>query len=111
MRALRDWSQALGQYMTTWAAVPLVRCLCPLRVQWVHVKETTEIGEGKLFAPGNLRATFDNPAYGACAVLAALARGASGWGQGCCWRLSATWEGETTARGMSRAVAHGEPRV
>lgn len=24
---------------------------------------TTEIGEGKLFAPGNLRATFDNPAY------------------------------------------------
>lgn len=22
-----------------------------------------EIGEGKLFAPGNLRATFDNPAY------------------------------------------------
>jgi sedoheptulose-bisphosphatase len=31
--------------------------------KWVHVKETTEIGEGKLFAPGNLRATFDNPAY------------------------------------------------
>lgn len=30
---------------------------------WVHVKETTEIGEGKLFAPGNLRATFDNPEY------------------------------------------------
>jgi sedoheptulose-bisphosphatase len=29
----------------------------------MHVKETTEIGEGKLFAPGNLRATFDNPAY------------------------------------------------
>jgi sedoheptulose-bisphosphatase len=23
----------------------------------------TEIAEGKLFAPGNLRATFDNPAY------------------------------------------------
>eukprot|EP00879_Flechtneria_rotunda_P000048 GHRR01000078.1.p1 GENE.GHRR01000078.1~~GHRR01000078.1.p1 ORF type:complete len:415 (+),score=126.80 GHRR01000078.1:52-1245(+) len=31
--------------------------------KWIHVKETTEIGEGKLFAPGNLRATFDNPAY------------------------------------------------
>jgi len=31
--------------------------------KWMHVKETTEIGEGKLFAPGNLRATFDNPAY------------------------------------------------
>lgn len=31
--------------------------------KWVHVKETTKIGEGKLFAPGNLRATFDNPAY------------------------------------------------
>lgn len=31
--------------------------------KWVHVKETTEIGEGKLFAPGNLRATFDNPEY------------------------------------------------
>lgn len=30
---------------------------------WVHVKETTEIGEGKMFSPGNLRATFDNPAY------------------------------------------------
>jgi sedoheptulose-bisphosphatase len=31
--------------------------------KWMHVKETTNIGEGKLFAPGNLRATFDNPAY------------------------------------------------
>jgi sedoheptulose-bisphosphatase len=31
--------------------------------KWLHVKDTTEIGEGKLFAPGNLRATFDNPAY------------------------------------------------
>ncbi|GMH35321.1 hypothetical protein BSKO_03189 [Bryopsis sp. KO-2023] len=31
--------------------------------KWVHVKETTEIGEGKMFAPGNLRATFDNPNY------------------------------------------------
>lgn len=31
--------------------------------KWMHVKETTHIGEGKLFAPGNLRATFDNPAY------------------------------------------------
>lgn len=29
----------------------------------MHVKETTEIGEGKLFAPGNLRATSDNPEY------------------------------------------------
>jgi len=27
------------------------------------VKETTEIKEGKLFSPGNLRATFDNPEY------------------------------------------------
>jgi sedoheptulose-bisphosphatase len=31
--------------------------------KWLHVKETTEIGEGKLFSPGNLRATFDNPNY------------------------------------------------
>ncbi|KAL6765940.1 sedoheptulose-1,7-biphosphatase [Haematococcus lacustris] len=31
--------------------------------KWLHVKDTTEIGEGKLFAPGNLRATFDNPNY------------------------------------------------
>ncbi|CAD7703294.1 unnamed protein product [Ostreobium quekettii] len=31
--------------------------------KWLHVKETEEIGEGKLFAPGNLRATFDNPNY------------------------------------------------
>lgn len=31
--------------------------------KWTHVKETTEIGEGKLFSPGNLRATFDNPEY------------------------------------------------
>jgi len=31
--------------------------------KWLHVKETTEIGEGKMFSPGNLRATFDNPNY------------------------------------------------
>ncbi|CAN0909639.1 Sedoheptulose-1,7-bisphosphatase, chloroplastic [Linum grandiflorum] len=31
--------------------------------KWQLVKETTEIGEGKLFSPGNLRATFDNPDY------------------------------------------------
>ncbi|KAL4364899.1 hypothetical protein S245_023562 [Arachis hypogaea] len=31
--------------------------------KWQHVKETTEIGEGKLFSPGNLRATADNPNY------------------------------------------------
>ncbi|GLJ44156.1 hypothetical protein SUGI_0921260 [Cryptomeria japonica] len=31
--------------------------------KWQHVKDTTEIGEGKLFSPGNLRATFDNPEY------------------------------------------------
>lgn len=31
--------------------------------KWVHVKETTVINEGKLFSPGNLRATFDNPEY------------------------------------------------
>ena len=31
--------------------------------KWLHVKETTEIGEGKMFSPGNLRATFDNAAY------------------------------------------------
>ena len=31
--------------------------------KWLHVKETTQIGEGKLFSPGNLRATFDNPNY------------------------------------------------
>jgi len=31
--------------------------------KWFHVKDTTSIGEGKLFSPGNLRATFDNPDY------------------------------------------------
>ncbi|XP_010554641.1 PREDICTED: sedoheptulose-1,7-bisphosphatase, chloroplastic isoform X1 [Tarenaya hassleriana] len=31
--------------------------------KWQHVKDTTEIGEGKMFSPGNLRATFDNPEY------------------------------------------------
>ncbi|XXG66395.1 hypothetical protein AAC387_Pa05g3883 [Persea americana] len=31
--------------------------------KWQHVKDTYEIGEGKMFSPGNLRATFDNPAY------------------------------------------------
>ncbi|KAM7262779.1 hypothetical protein ACFE04_000462 [Oxalis oulophora] len=31
--------------------------------KWVHVKDTTEISEGKLFSPGNLRATTDNPEY------------------------------------------------
>lgn len=31
--------------------------------RWVHVKETSKIGEGKMFSPGNLRATFDNPEY------------------------------------------------
>merc|ERR1712193_473128 len=28
--------------------------------KFIHVKETTEIAEGKMFSPGNLRATFDN---------------------------------------------------
>lgn len=27
------------------------------------MKDTTSIGEGKIFSPGNLRATFDNPDY------------------------------------------------
>ncbi|XP_054788160.1 sedoheptulose-1,7-bisphosphatase, chloroplastic [Prosopis cineraria] len=31
--------------------------------KWQHVKETTDIGEGKIFSPGNLRATSDNPEY------------------------------------------------
>ncbi|KAI3994466.1 hypothetical protein MKX01_012723 [Papaver californicum] len=31
--------------------------------KWQHVKETTEINEGKMFSPGNLRATFDNANY------------------------------------------------
>jgi sedoheptulose-bisphosphatase len=31
--------------------------------KWIHVKETMNIGTGKMFSPGNLRATFDNPAY------------------------------------------------
>jgi sedoheptulose-bisphosphatase len=31
--------------------------------KWQHVKDTTTIGEGKMFSPGNLRATFDNPEY------------------------------------------------
>jgi len=30
---------------------------------WMKVKDTREISPGKLFAPGNLRATFDNPEY------------------------------------------------
>nr|CAD1817694.1 unnamed protein product [Ananas comosus var. bracteatus] len=31
--------------------------------KWQHVKDTTSIGEGKMFSPGNLRATVDNPDY------------------------------------------------
>ncbi|KAG8390078.1 hypothetical protein BUALT_Bualt01G0046000 [Buddleja alternifolia] len=31
--------------------------------KWLHVKDTTTIGEGKMFSPGNLRATSDNPEY------------------------------------------------
>nr|ABF68591.1 chloroplast sedoheptulose-1,7-bisphosphatase [Euglena gracilis] len=31
--------------------------------KWHLVKETTKIGEGKLFSPGNLRCTYDNPEY------------------------------------------------
>ncbi|KMZ58069.1 Fructose-bisphosphatase [Zostera marina] len=31
--------------------------------KWQHVKDTTSIGEGKMFSPGNLRATFDNSNY------------------------------------------------
>ncbi|KAG0473443.1 hypothetical protein HPP92_014818 [Vanilla planifolia] len=31
--------------------------------KWQHVKDTTSIGEGKMFSPGNLRATVDNPNY------------------------------------------------
>ncbi|KAL0303816.1 UNVERIFIED_CONTAM: Sedoheptulose-1,7-bisphosphatase, chloroplastic [Sesamum radiatum] len=31
--------------------------------KWQHVKDTTSIGEGKMFSPGNLRATADNPEY------------------------------------------------
>ncbi|KAI8569813.1 hypothetical protein RHMOL_Rhmol02G0305700 [Rhododendron molle] len=31
--------------------------------KWLRVKDTTEIAEGKMFSPGNLRATFDNPDY------------------------------------------------
>ena len=31
--------------------------------KFMHVKETDTINEGKMFAPGNLRATFDNPGY------------------------------------------------
>lgn len=31
--------------------------------KWQHVKDTTSIGEGKIFSPGNLRATADNPEY------------------------------------------------
>ncbi|KAL8539158.1 hypothetical protein ACS0TY_000957 [Phlomoides rotata] len=31
--------------------------------KWQHVKDTTSIGEGKMFSPGNLRATKDNPEY------------------------------------------------
>ncbi|KAL0341319.1 UNVERIFIED_CONTAM: Sedoheptulose-1,7-bisphosphatase, chloroplastic [Sesamum radiatum] len=31
--------------------------------KWQHVKDTTTIGEGKMFSPGNLRATSDNTEY------------------------------------------------
>lgn len=31
--------------------------------KWIHVKETTQIKSGKMFSPGNLRATQDNPEY------------------------------------------------
>jgi len=31
--------------------------------KWIHVKETTQIAEGKMYSPGNLRAIYDNPEY------------------------------------------------
>lgn len=34
-----------------------------LEGKWQHVKDTTSIGEGKMFSPGNLRATSDNANY------------------------------------------------
>ena len=41
----------------------MLLCAMVVAGKWVHVKETTVINEGKLFSPGNLRATFDNPEY------------------------------------------------
>lgn len=38
-------------------------CWIFLEGKWQHVKDTTSIGEGKMFSPGNLRATSDNADY------------------------------------------------
>jgi sedoheptulose-bisphosphatase len=35
----------------------------PMNGQWIKTNEFRSIGEGKLIAPGNLRATQDNPGY------------------------------------------------
>jgi len=35
----------------------------PMNGQWIKTNEFMSIGEGKLIAPGNLRATQDNPGY------------------------------------------------
>jgi sedoheptulose-bisphosphatase len=43
--------------------VLLIEILTNVAGKWQHVKDTTTIGEGKMFSPGNLRATFDNPEY------------------------------------------------
>lgn len=40
--------------------------------RWQHVKDTTEIGEGKMFSPGNLRATSDNPEYAKVCLFSSL---------------------------------------
>lgn len=51
-----------------------------LEGKWQHVKDTTSIGEGKMFSPGNLRATSDNPDYAkVCSVSPSHIIGFSGF--------------------------------
>ncbi|CAH8361793.1 unnamed protein product [Eruca vesicaria subsp. sativa] len=54
---------AVKRFLGTHEFLLLHEALNVFTWKWQHVKETTEINEGKMFSPGNLRATFDNSEY------------------------------------------------
>ncbi|CAH8341657.1 unnamed protein product [Eruca vesicaria subsp. sativa] len=54
---------AVKRFLGTHEFLLLDEALNVFTWKWQHVKETTEINEGKMFSPGNLRATFDNSEY------------------------------------------------
>jgi hypothetical protein len=62
--AVRALQRSRGRHAQRARGASLSTPVCAaLRPPPHRTRARTEIGEGKLFAPGNLRATFDNPAY------------------------------------------------